>query len=64
MSFISGEYKSKYEGNMGKNVILGNREHFDFGEQGKMPNYFLGNKGTGTPPPPQNIMLLGNKGKC
>ena len=47
------EQKSKTEGNRGHRQFweTGNRENqdFDFGEQGKMPFFFQGNKGTCTP---------------
>ena len=50
--FISGEQgnKSITERNRGTKAVLSNQD-FDFGEQMKLPIFFQGNKGTGTPSP-------------
>ena len=51
---VTGELKSKNEGNRETNVILGSRQHRKLRFWGTRENaeIFQGNKGSGTPPPP------------
>ena len=52
MVFISGEQGNKGQILRGTKTILGNREH-------KKTNFrFLGNKGTGTPPPGRASIIV------
>ena len=61
--FISGEQgnkclKLKGTGNKGSSREQETEnQDFDFGEQGKMPIFFQGNKGTGTPPGRASMMV-------